>query len=357
VIKTKSEIDGNVKIPVFDGHNDVIMLLCEESRNFTEKSDQGHFDIPRAIEGGFAGGLFAVFVPPEIQDESPVSVGHSLPSDDDPELSEIDAGYAHSVTEKGIDALYQLEKQSGGNLKVATSTRDIRDHLKQGTISALLHFEGAEAINQDLSNLSYFYDRGLRSIGLVWSRPNVFGQGVNFAFPGSPDQGPGLTEAGKKLVRTCNQMGIMIDMSHLNEKGFWDVKRISEKPLVATHSCMHTLTPVSRNLTDHQLKAVRDSGGVVGINFCPAFIRKDGKLTEKTPVSDIVRHIRYGAERMGIDHIALGSDFDGVLLPEEIRDVTGLPVIVSALFDDGFDEASVMKITHENWIRVLSETI
>jgi membrane dipeptidase len=152
-------------------------------------------------------------------------------------------------------------------------------------------------------------------------------------------------------------MGIMIDLSHLNEKGFRDVEKITAKPLVATHSCMHTLTPVSRNLTDQQLDAIRASGGVVGINFCPAFLREDGKLTAKTPITDIVRHIRYGADRMGIDHIALGSDFDGVLLPEEIKDVTGLQKLVSALFDDGFDRVSVNKITHKNWFRVLKETL
>src|SRR5207248_7858657 len=139
--------------------------------------------------------------------------------------------------------------------------------MEGGTFAAILHFEGAEAIDADLNALEVFYQAGLRSIGIVWSRPNDFAQGVPFREGTSPDTGPGLTDAGRELVRACNRLGIMLDLSHLNEQGFWDVARLSEAPLVATHSNVHAITPSTRNLTDDQLKAIKDSEGIVGLNF------------------------------------------------------------------------------------------
>ena len=134
------------------------------------------------------------------------------------------------------------------------------------------------------------------------------------------------------------------------------MQQSSDAPLVATHSCMHTLTPISRNLTDRQLDAIRDSKGIVGINFCTGFLRKDAKLTRETPIEDIVRHISYAIDRMGVEHVAIGSDFDGSLIPRDIGDVSGLPNLIKALFNYGFDEASVRKIACENWLRIFSES-
>jgi membrane dipeptidase len=168
--------------------------------------------------------------------------------------------------------------------------------------------------------------------------------------------GPGLTDAGKELVRACNRLGIMLDLSHLNEKGFWDVERMSEAPLVATHSCVHTLCPSPRNLTDRQLDAIGASGGVVGVNFSVKFLREDGKENPDTPLSELVRHSCYIADRIGIDHLAVGSDFDGTTIPSDIRDVTGLPKLLAALRDGGFDEEALAKIGLKNWLRVLSHT-
>jgi membrane dipeptidase len=143
-------------------------------------------------------------------------------------------------------------------------------------LATILHFEGAEAIDPQLNALEVFYQAGLRSLGLVWSRPTAFGHGVPFAFPHSPDTGPGLTDAGKQLVRACNRLGIMIDLSHLNEQGFWDVAELTNAPLVATHSNAHALCASSRNLTDKQLDAIKESDGMVGLNFAVCFLREDG---------------------------------------------------------------------------------
>jgi membrane dipeptidase len=179
---------------------------------------------------------------------------------------------------------------------------------------------------------------------------------VPFRFPSSPDTGGGLTDAGRELVRACNRLGILVDLSHLNEAGFWDVAGLSSAPLVATHSNAHALCAASRNLTDAQLDAIRDSGGVAGVNFAITFLREDGLLVPDTPITEIVRHIDYFAERMGIDHVAFGSDFDGAEVPAELGGAAGLPKLVTALRDAGYGDDAVAKITHGNWLRVLRDT-
>jgi membrane dipeptidase len=226
-----------------------------------------------------------------------------------------------------------------------------------GRVTAIMHLEGAEPIEPDLSNLHEWYERGLRSIGLVWSRANAFAEGVPFRFPSSPDTGPGLTDAGRRLVRACNRLGILIDVSHLNEVGFWDVVELSDAPIVATHSNAHVLCPSSRNLTDEQLDAIAGSNGVVGVNFAVGFLRADGDMTDRTtPLSEIVRHIDYLVARMGVDHVALGSDFDGATIPDELGGIAGLPKLIDALAERGYDADAVAKITHGNWLRVLARS-
>jgi membrane dipeptidase len=157
-------------------------------------------------------------------------------------------------------------------------------------------------------------------------------------------------------VRACNRLGIVVDLSHLNWAGFWDVARLSAAPLVATHSNAHALCPASRNLTDTQLRAIGDSGGVVGVNFAVTFLREDGLQVAETPIAEIVRHIDYLVALIGVDHVAFGSDFDGAVVPEELGGAAGFPKLVSALRDAGYDGDSVAKITHGNWLRVLAAT-
>jgi membrane dipeptidase len=228
--------------------------------------------------------------------------------------------------------------------------------LAQGIFAMILHFEGVEALDTDLNCLHVFYQAGLRSVGITWSRPNAFGHGVPFSFPASPDTGPGLTDAGKALVKTCNELGVMLDLSHLNEKGFWDVASLSTAPLVATHSNAHVLAATPRNLTDKQLDAVKESNGVVGINFHIGFLREDGRSDAETSLTEIVRHAAYIADRIGIDHVALGSDFDGATMPQDLKDAAGLPKLMKALKAHGFDKSALAKIAHENWVRVLRQT-
>lgn len=228
--------------------------------------------------------------------------------------------------------------------------------LRNGTLAAILHFEGAENLGPDPAALETSYEMGLRSLGLVWSRPNAYAEGVPFRFPSSPDTGPGLTSVGEALVRECNRLGVLIDLSHLNERGFWDVAGLSESPLVATHSNAHALCPTSRNLTDRQLEAIRDSDGMIGVNFAVAFLREDGREDEDTPLETVVRHVDYLVERVGIDRVGFGSDFDGAKVPKELGDASGLPRLLTALYEHGYDEAALRKLAHENWVRVLRNT-
>ena len=201
-----------------------------------------------------------------------------------------------------------------------------------------------------------FYSQGLRSVGLTWSRSNAFAHGVHFGFNESPDTGPGLTGAGKELVSACNDLGIVIDLSHLNEKGFWDVAKLSQHPLVATHSAAHKICPSTRNLTDEQIDVIGESNGIVGINFHVGFIRSDGKRDSNTPLTTLADHAAYIADRIGPEHVALGSDFDGATMPDELGDVSGLPKLVDALRSAGFNEEEIKKIAQDNWLRILSDT-
>jgi membrane dipeptidase len=346
---------------IFDGHNDTLLALYElergEGRSFFESSEIGHLDLPRAREGGFGGGFFAIFVPALKNKKKKDEDSRSEPKK--PYLLEqpqVKKAYAQKVTSGIMDLLFQIEEESKGQFKVIRTPAELETCLNDGVMAAILHFEGAEVIEPDLGNLEQYYDQGLRSLGLTWSRTNAFAHGVPFGFPHSPDIGPGLTEEGRKLVLACNQLGIMIDLSHLNESGFWDVARLSNAPLVATHSAAYSLCPSSRNLTNEQLVAIAESDGIVGINFHKGFLREDGDFKAETSLVEIARHINYVAETIGIDHVALGSDFDGAKMPEDLGDAAGLPKLMAVLSAGGYDEQAMRKISHENWQRVLKKT-
>lgn len=351
------------KIPVFDGHNDMLLRYVrgEEAGtyDFLKRTDKGHLDIERCEEAGFAGGFFAVFIPNPRDPEaaSPdwsqyrTEAGLRVPLPDP-----LARDYSVDMAMAMIAHLYKIEAASEGRFKVVRNVDDLESCITNGTMAGILHFEGAEAIDEDLDALEVFYQAGLRSIGPVWSRGNAFAEGVPFAFPHSPDTGPGLTDAGKRLVKACNSKGIMIDLSHMNEKGFWDVAALSDAPLVATHSNVHNFCPSSRNLTDKQLDAIKASDGMVGLNFAVIFLREDGVNEADTPIDVMVKHIDYLVERVGIDRVGFGSDFDGATVPAEIKDVTGVQRLLEALLKTGYDDESLRKIAYQNWLRVLRKT-
>jgi membrane dipeptidase len=315
---------------IIDGHNDLVLRRWRGEPPL-------HLDLARAAEAGFAGGFFALYVPgPDAA--VPGRAPYDLPLPEPIPFAE-----ARRIALELAGVLEQLD------VRIVRRVED----FAPGEVGAVMHLEGAEPLAPDLSDLDAWYERGLRSIGPVWSRPNVFAEGVPFRFPSSPDTGPGLSAEGFKLVEACNRRGILVDVSHLNEAGFWDVAEASQAPLVATHSNAHALCAASRNLTDRQLDAIGGSGGIVGVNFAISFLRADGNDDPATPLAEIVRHVDYLVGRIGVDHVGFGSDFEGALVPDELGGMDGLPALLATLSARGYDEQAVAKLSHGNWLRVL----
>jgi membrane dipeptidase len=344
-----------VTLRVFDGHNDVLSRLFadgpEAPAGFIAGDAAGHLDLPRAERGGLVGGCFAVFTcdPGEAGYESGAY------------YAPVDHGRALGEALAQVALLLQLDRGSGGRMRLVREVGDLDGDTRPasggtGGLAAVLHLEGAEPIGAGLEELEVLHAAGMRSLGLVWSRPNAFATGVPFQFPGSPDQGPGLTDAGRALVRACGELRILIDLSHLNARGFWEVAELSTAPLVASHSGAHALCPSPRNLDDEQLRAIGASGGLVGINFHVGFLRADGADDADTPLAAIAAHAAHVAELAGVDSVALGSDFDGATMPAALGDVTGLPRLLDALRAAGFDDGELERIAHGNWRRVLEAT-
>jgi membrane dipeptidase len=336
---------------VIDGHNDVLTRLHEDRAGDAALLTDGAaaITVPSARAGGLAAGLFAVLPPAGFVDVARSAGGYEVPYAPSVQWEE-----AARTVGALVARLLRLLRAVDGAVRLVRDLADLDACLAGDALGVVLHMEGAEAIDTDLDALEVWYAAGLRSLGPVWSRANAFGHGVPFQFPASPDTGPGLTPAGVALVRRCAELGIAVDLSHLNAAGFWDVARVLDGPLIASHSGVHALCPVTRNLTDDQLDAIASSGGLVGINFDTGALREDGADDADTPVERIAEHARYVADRCGVDHVALGSDFDGATMPAEVADASGLPRVLEALEGAGFGALEVDRIASGNWRRVLA---
>jgi len=337
------------RVPVFDGHNDA--LTCPDHARLASGRDGGHLDLPRMRAGGVRGGMFAVFVESKRAVREPVA--NTPGAFYEPPAARVPYPRAAAVSAAASGRLFALERE--GALRIARDASDLdAARVGEGPPVAVLHFEGAEAIDAGLESLETWYAAGLRSLGPVWSRPNRFAHGVPFAFPSSPDTGPGLSADGRRLVRRCAELGIAIDLAHMNEAGFWDVAALDAGPLIVSHTGAHALAANSRNLTDRQIDAVGKSGGLIGIVFSCYFLRADyANDPEGTPLSLIAAHVRHVAGRIGTAHVAFGSDFDGTTIPAALGDVAGMPRLLAALADSGFSDAEIRAIAWDNWARVL----
>ena len=345
-------------IPYFDGHNDSLLRLYKDDSgtavaDFLKGSAKGHIDLPRARQGGFVGGLFALFSPPNGKPPNFAAGGGPLNIPLPPTLPAYEA--ASSVIGE-VAMLFRVIEASVGAVTLCTSVAEIRAAIARQSLAVALHIEGADAIDADLYLLDVLHAVGLRSLGPLWSRPNIFGHGVPMSFPGSPDIGDGLTDAGKRLVRECNRRRIMLDVSHLNEKGFWDIVALSDAPVIATHSNVHAIAESPRNLTARQLDAIRDSGGLVGVTFATSYLRTDGLMSPDTAMDLLVRHIDGLIERLGEDRVGIGSDFDGAAIPAAIGSVAGSQKLFEALRQHGYDEPLLRRIGAENWLAALERT-
>jgi membrane dipeptidase len=349
------------RVPVFDGHNDVLLRLFKRAgadapRAFLDGEPKGHLDLPKAREGGFFGGLFAIFVP---SSEVPTAPNGERPPEAATDVRvprSVELTAAQRAVFSMVSLLLRIERESQGRVRVCRTADDIRQSLADGVLAPVLHLEGAEAIDPNFEALDVLHAAGLRSLGPVWSRSNAFGHGVPFLCPSSPDTGPGLTDLGKELIGACNRLKILIDLSHLNERGFWDVAATTDAPLVATHSNAHALCPHSRNLTDKQLVAIGETGGMVGVNLAVSFLRPDGRQNADTPLDLVVDHLAHLIAQVGEDGVGIGSDFDGARIPAAIGNAAGLPNLVEAMRARQFGEALIEKICFRNWLRVLEKT-
>ena len=263
-----------------------------------------HMDLDAARAAGFAGGFFALYVPsPRFPD--PTEIPYAVPLPDPIPHEE-----AARIAEELFAALCELPVRAGDVGRRVPRGGGLGDRAHGGRGA-----DRARSLEPRVRGTS----AGLRSIGPTWSRPNEFAEGVPFRFPSSSDTGGGLTAAGRELVAACNRAGDPRRPLAPQLGGLLGRARLSDAPLVATHSNAHALCAASRNLTDEQLDAIRDSGGVVGVNFAVTFLREDGCEVPETPLTEIVRHVDHYAERMGIDHVAFGSDFDGAVVPDGAR--------------------------------------
>lgn len=330
---------------ILDGHEDFITQASgyqnlpggveledqppPKRRDFLAESEEGHVDLPRAQKGGIGAAFASIWM-----------------RNEDAELD------PRGVAATQVDDLLRLLDRSEGRMRLVRTAADLRACLGGEAFGAILHFEGADPISEDLRELRMYYEAGLRSLGIVWSRPTVFGHGVQLGRGAQPPES-GLTAAGRRLVEECNRLGIVIDVSHLNVAGFWGVVEVCQKPFIASHSDAYAISPHQRNLNDDQIRAIAAADGAIGINLTNSFVRPDRSRDASTSLDMIMAHIDHIAGLVGDRHVALGTDFDGADMPEVLSDATHLPSLLQALRRRGYSDDALERITHGNFVRVL----
>jgi len=356
-----------------DAHNDVL-LRAMEGEDLSVRTVKGHSDLPRLLEGGVDLQIFAVWVNPYAY----------LPD---------------RAFQRALDMISKLEELAQGSpqFTLVRTRQDLDRVTDTGILGALIGVEGGHAIENSLEKLRILHDRGMRYLTLTWNNSTDWATSAKDESQMDSLAFRGLTEFGKAVVRTCNEIGVLVDVSHVGEHTFWDVMEITTKPVIASHSCAYALCPHFRNLKDDQLRAIAATGGVVGVNFYAGYLDStfatrekvvmakyqpqldslaeqygkesddywygkmallDTELAAVAPSVDIlIDHIDYLVQVMGVDHVGLGSDFDGVdVLPQGIKDCTDLPVITEKLLARGYHQEAIEKILGGNFRRVL-ETV
>jgi len=315
------------KAIVFDGHCDTILEVMNHKRTLEKKSTTGHLDIPRMKEGGIDVQVFAVFIEDIYKPDR-----------------------ALKRTLQLIDCFYREMKKNRDDISLVTNYNQIEKINRAGKIAAILSIEGGEALEGDLGVLRILYRLGVRLLTLTWNQRNQIADGI-----GESRTGSGLTEFGLKVIDEMNDLGMLIDVSHLSEIGFWDVIKRSKTPIVVSHSNCYALCPHLRNLKDEQIKALADKDGVIGITFVPDFLTQEKR---KTSVKDVVKHIDYLVEKVGVDYVGLGSDFDGTGdLPLGLEGVDKIPNLTEELLDRGYKEREIEKILGGNFLRVFRKVV
>lgn len=321
-----------------DMHCDTLMLaaLKDKKRDLFSRKEL-RVDFQRMKAGGTMAQFFAIFFP---DDETYKLLGMKPMKDQE---------YFDLLFEYYLKSM----KAHSNIIKPAHTLQDLNANWKNGKMSGILTMEDGRIINGDLDKLDDFYDLGIRAIALTWNHANCFG------FPHSENReemNRGLTKFGKEAVEYMNEIGMMIDVSHLSEGGFWDVVRISDKPFIASHSNCRAICPHSRNMSDEMIKALGEKGGVMGLNFYPAFLNKD--ISDQNARLEIMaEHIMHMIRCGGIEVAALGSDFDGMDGNLEIASCEEYLKLFEFLQKKGLSEDDIEKITHKNVMRVMKDTL
>ena len=322
------KVNGILKdIFIADGHCDTVHhFRGTAGYNFSKANNIGHIDLPRLQKGGVALQFFALFVEPEFKPFQALQRTLQL--------------MEHFLSEM---------KKNGDQIKVIRTQQDLAEAIKQQKLAALMSLEGAEALEAGVEILQIFFRLGLRGVGLTWNQRNGLADGVSVGKAAG-----GLTKLGKTMVQEMNRLGIIVDGAHLAPRGFFDLLETSTKPVVISHANAAALCSHPRNLSDEQLKALRDHGGVVGLTVFPDFIVDEGPAT----LADLLDHFCYIAEHFGTDILAIGADYDGIKnTVEELSDVSKMPLLLHGLLERGFSKNEVKKIAGENLLRIVRSTL
>jgi membrane dipeptidase len=304
---------------VVDLHNDIMLDVQSRKRDVTRVTPVGHSDLPRFREGGVDVQVFALFVHPTEADRGRQRVSALL------------------------DAFDRLAETNKAAVAAVTSVAEIRQAHTTGRLAVVLAVENASALEGDPDFVDVLFGRGVRMIGLTWNHSNALADGA------LESTHQGLTLLGRTVLARIQDVGMIVDVSHLSEKSFWDVIAATRGPIVATHSNAAGLTLHPRNLTDDQLRAVAERGGVVGVNFVPTFLGG-------ASLAQVLEHVTYLVSVMGPDGVALGSDFDGFTgRVNGLEDVRRLPALTAGLLDRGYVPQTIRKILGENALRVFSK--
>ena len=319
-----------MKMNVIDLHCDTIFHFYRGEH--LDGMENCHINKDKLIRGGVMAQCFAIFTPTH---ESAKGIYTGKPIE---------------YFEKAYVAYQDELKRSADWLVPASSPEDIERNAAAGKISAVLTVEDAVTLEGNIDNVKRFYDMGVRIMGITWNYENELG------YPNSDDpelHGKGLKPFGFEVIERCNELGIVLDVSHLSEGGFWDIANNTKKPFMATHSCARALCSHRRNLTDEQIRAVADKDGVIGVNFYTHFLRdvKEGESLTAT-YEDVTRHLKHMYDVGGIDVLALGSDYDGIETGVQWDDAGGDQKLLAAL-EGAFTPSQIDRISHENALRVL----
>ena len=308
---------------IVDGHCDTLLELYKNKRSFWAQNKEGHLDWLRLQKGLVSLQFMAIYIESRYKPHGALNRALEI------------LDYYHSIVREGK-----------GKLVTVLRKKDLQG-LHHLLPRVLLSIEGGEVLEGKLSTLRILFHLGFRSLTLTWNQRNELGDGVGEAKAG------GLTIFGREVVQEMNKLGMLIDLSHLSEAGFWDALSLSTQPVAVTHSCCSALHQHPRNLTDAQLQALGQQKGIIGINFYPDFLGK-----QKITIDHVIKHLEHAVSLAGINQVGLGSDFDGIeKVPYGLEDGTKLPSLMEKLLQRGWKEEEVQKIMGGNYLRVLGKIL